>query len=420
MGTKHQRGSLAACPLDQREGAPLPTKASMLAACGSATVLMNLVAEKAITKQIKFKETAHGRKTFRIDPIHIKVIEPVAILYSMESTNGTDVMYNGMDRLGVVLSQSELPDNEQEYMSHIHPGVNHIQHRELAMRMWREMAAFDLGTSELPNRAPFGLDDELNRGYRVPLGCYDEDFWSYLSARQAPGPMDPNGRLCQWVATQTTHGELFVPSDDCWDYVRRYPPAMPSGTQVTGASSEPGRAYYMGIGLGIDMGYSSQTEQHHGGELQYFIVCQEQGSNPGDPTGAMDAWHVEGLRVGMTKDQTLKHIAEAESRERPRSNWESEHGDDHLWAGGHSQQWTEDELNRMYRGIVMSQFQGFGAGTDTTASSITDDDLTSLLFGDDDEDEPWDQVQGAPASSSGDDAVHGDEAPPADEGEDFC
>ena len=70
----------------------------------------------------------------------------------------------------------------------------------------------------------------------------------------------------------------------------------------------------------------------------------------------------------------------------------------------------------MYRGIVMSQFQGFGAGTDTTASSITDDDLASLLFGDDDEDEPWDQVQGAPASSSGDDAVHGDEAPPADEG----
>ena len=194
---------------------------------------------------------------------------------------------------------------------------------------------------------------------------------------------------------------------------------MPSGAQRTCASSEPGRAYYMGIGLGIDMGYSSQTEQHKGGELQYFIVCQEQGSNPGDPTGAMDAWHVEGLRVGMTKDQTLRHIAEAESRERPRSSWESEHGGNHLWAGGHSQRWTDDELNRMYRDIVMNQFQGFGAGTDTTASSVTDDDLMSLLLGDE-EDEAWDQVQGAPASSSGDDAVHGDGAPPADSGEDFC
>ena len=73
----------------------------------------------------------------------------------------------------------------------------------------------------------------------------------------------------------------------------------------------------------------------------------------------------------------------------------------------------------MYREMVMNHFQEFGAGADTTASSVTDDDLTSLLFGDE-EDEAWDQVQGAPGSSSGDDAVHGDEAPPADEGEDFC
>lgn len=420
MGTRHQPGSFAACPLNQREGAPLPTKASMLAACGAPTVLMNLVAEKAITKQIKFKETALGKKTFRIDPKHIKVIEPVAVLYSMESTNGVDKMYNGMDRLGAVFSQSDLPDNEQEYMSHIHPGVNHIQHRELAMRMWREMAAFGLGTAELPNRAPFGLDDELSRAYRVALGCYDEDFWSYLAARQAPGPMDPNGRLCQWVPTEATRGEtLFVPSDECWDYVRRYPPAMPAGPERTRASPEPGRAYYMGISIGVDMGY--RDEQHRGGELQYFIVCQEQGSNPGDPTGALDAWHVEGLRVGMTKEQTLRHIAEADARERSRSSWETEHGGDHLWAGGHSQQWTEDQLEQMYRGLMMGQFHGFGAGTDTTASSIGDGDLASLLLGDDDEDEPWNQVQGAPASSSGDDAVQEDQAPlPAAESEDFC
>ena len=137
-------------------------------------------------------------------------MEPVAILYSMESTTGADVMYNGMTGLGVAFSQSELPDNEQEYMSRVHPGVNHIPHRELAMRMWREMAAFGLGTSELPNYAPFGLDS----GYQVPLECYDEDFWSYLAARQAGAPMDPNGRLCQRVAKQTAHGELFVPSDD--------------------------------------------------------------------------------------------------------------------------------------------------------------------------------------------------------------
>ena len=68
----------------------------------------------------------------------------------------------------------------------------------------------------------------------------------------------------------------------------------------------------------------------------------------------------------------------------------------------------------------MGRLQGFGAGTDTTASSITDEDLMSLfLMEDDEEGETWEPVQGAPASSSGDDAVH-EEAPPADDGEDFC
>jgi hypothetical protein len=374
---------------------------------------MNLVCENAVTKQIKFKDPNHGKKTFRVDPRHIKVIEPVAILYTMESTNATDVMYNGMTGRGVVLSQSELPDNEQEYMSRIHPGVNHIPYRELAIRMWKEMAAHGTGTNELPNYAPFGLEN----GYQAPLGCYDEDFWSYLAVRQAVEPMDPNGRLCHWVETQTARGVLFVPSDDCWDFVRRFPPAMPSGTEVTSASPEPGRAYYMGVAIGLDMGYISDG-QHRGGELQYFIVCQEQGSNPDDSSGAMDAWHTRGLRVGMRKEETLRRIREAESQERERSTWDREHGEGHLW-GDNAQEWTDDQIFQLYRDL-MGRLQGFGDGTDTTASTVSNEDLMSLfLMEDDEEGETWEPVQGAPASSSGDDAVH-EEAPPADDGEDFC
>ena len=64
--------------------------------------------------------------------------------------------------------------------------------------------------------------------------------------------------------TETSEGPLYMPSKECWEFVRSHPPAMPTG-QPTEDSPIPGMAYYMGDAVGVDRGYETTNEQHVGG-----------------------------------------------------------------------------------------------------------------------------------------------------------
>ena len=411
-GTEHQLGSLASGPIVQREGAALPTKSGMLLNCGSAVVLAHVVCEKIVEDRIRYKNTSYGRKPFYVPHHHIQSTEPVAILYTMDSTSGLDKMYEGMDGRGVVISLDELPYNDQDYMCHVHPGVNHIGNEGLPQRMFKEMAAYGtVRTKGRSNWAPFGLKS----GFRRPLGDSEEDFAKYI--RSLPNRQH-SGRSCEWTSTLTDDGHLYMPSRECWDFVRDYPPAMPAGA-ATDKSPISGMGWYLGIGIGIDRGYLNDQGIAAGGELDYYVVCQEQGSNPSDKTGELEAWHVKGLENRLSREKTMKSVAKAERAEGVRSDWTDQHGDDQLWARTYPSV-ADLELAHRYRVLVAQHFGAYGTGdtAETVADSeVTENDLLSLFL--DDDDEAWSAVPGAPGSSSGDSGAV-DDGPPAGGCDDFC
>jgi len=378
-------------------------------------VLAHVVCEKIVDERIRYRSRKYGKRLFKISHCHIKIVEPVAILYSMNSTTGQDKMYEGMNGLGVVIATYDLPCNEQDYMCRVHPGVNHIGNEGLPQRMLKELAAH--GTADPKGRtnwAPFGLKSTFRR----PLGKLEEDFTKYLKGRPDSQSMKPDGRCCRWVSTQTGDGHMYMPSRECWEFVRDFPPAMPAG-ETSEDSPIPGMGYYLGMAIGVDQGYLQTNDQPVGGELDYFIVCQEQGSNPGDQTGALEAWHVSGLQTRLSRERSMRSVARAERAAGVSSDWTENHGDDHLWGSTPSSV-TDQELELWYRGLAAQHFAAFGDGdlTDTVANSeVTADDLASLLLGDDDD---WDPALGAPGSSSGDSDAHGNDAPPAGGYDDVC
>ena len=137
------------------------------------------------------------------------------------------------------------------------------------------------------------------------------------------------GRSCTWIMTETEGAPVAMPSVECWEFVREFPPAMPTG-EATIPSPIAGMGWYMGYGIGIDRAYFQQRGQVAEEGLDYFIVCQEQGSNPGDETGNLEAWHVKGLENRLSIGKTRKSVAKAERTPSATSGWTAEHGDESL------------------------------------------------------------------------------------------
>ena len=127
-----------------------------------------------------------------------------------------------------------------------------------------------------------------------------------------------------------------------------------------------------------------------------------------------------GLQSKLSREQAMRGVRRAEQQPRDRSEWTSIHGDDHLWASGQPASLIDQELERMYREFAQQHYAAYGNVTmdSVTGSDVTEGDLMSLFT--EDEDDAWDPMPGAPASSSGDSDAQGQGAPPAGDYDDFC